>query len=168
MAYATPSDLKDRFDQRTLGDLASVNGTRTTASALANDTRVLTALADASGEMDSAVKVARRYTPAQLAALTGDALAHLKRITCDIAFYLLIDRKVVGVSQEEFERRYKVYRSHLDDLRKGIAIFGVEEAMEAGLVSTDGPSSVQIENMNYITGRARGHYYPRRILPGNR
>lgn len=169
MAYADTDDLLARFDQRVLGDLASVDGEQVTPAALAADPRVLAALDDASGEIDSAVRVAGRYTADDLAGLTGTGLAHLKRITCDIAFWLLIDRRcLVNIVADEADRRNRIYREHLKDLREGREIFDVATARTSALPSQALPTTVELVNNNTIAGRARGHFYPGYVLPNNR
>lgn len=168
-AYVTATEFIARYDKRLLGDLASVDGVRVTSSALSSDTRITTALEDASGEVDAAVKIANRYTATDLSGLTGNGLQYLKKIVCDIAFYLLIDRRALNnVMREEADRRFKVYRAHLEDLRQGKQIFDVEAAKEAGLPNTGGPTSVEANNLNTMTSRVRGHLYPVRRFPVGR
>lgn len=168
MAYVTPAEFLERYDERVIGDLASVDGTPVSPGALLSDSRLAAALLDAEGEVNSAAHVAARYTSTQLAALTGAGAAHLKRIVSDIGFFLMIDRRILNVSTDERDYRRKVYKDILDDLRKGIALFDIEEAKEAGLPSVTGPTTAQADSMYYITGRARGHFFPNRVLPNGR
>jgi len=168
-AYVTAAEFIARFDKRIVGDLASVDGNRVTASALESDERITTVLEDASGEVDAAVKVGNRYLTADLAGLTGNGLQYLKKIVSDIAFYLLIDRRVLNrVTADEAERRFMVYRAHLKDLRTGLQIFDVDAAKEAGLPLTDGPTTTEANNLNTMTSRVRGHLYPTRMMPAGR
>lgn len=169
MAYANSSDFIARYDQRVLGDMLSVDGTRVTVAAMATDERLVAALDDASGEIDSAVRVAARYTTDDLAGLTGTGLAHLKRMTCDVAFWLLIDRRcLVNILSDEADRRYRIYREHLKDLREGREIFDLDAARDAGLPSQAKATTVELTNMNTIASRSRGRFYPGYVLPGNR
>lgn len=168
-AYATAAEFVARYDKRIVGDLASVDGVRVTESALSDDDRVTTALEDASGMVDSAVRVGDRYTSDDLAGLTGNGLQFLKSIICDIAFALLIERRVLNkVTAEEFDRRDKRNREILADIRQGKMIFDVAAAREAGQPLTDGPTSVQADNLNTMTSRVRGHLYPARVFPVGR
>lgn len=169
MAYADADDMLARFDQRVLGDLLSVDGAAVTPSAMADNERLTIALDDASGEIDAAVRVAARYTTADLAGLTGTGLAYLKRITCDIAYWLLIDRRSLsGIVDEEANRRHTIYRNHLKDLREGREIFDVAAARTSALPSQALPTRVELTNQNTIAGRARGHMYPSYVLPNDR
>lgn len=168
-AYVTAEEFIARFDKRIVGDLASVDGVRVTPAALESDERIITVLEDASGEVDAAVKVGNRYTADNLAGLTGNGLQYLKKIVSDIAFYLLIDRRLLNrVTAEEADRRFTVYRAHLKDLRTGLQIFDVEAAKDAGLPLTDGPTTTQANNLNTMTSRVRGHLYPHRMFPAGR
>lgn len=168
-AYVTAAEFIARYDQRIVGDLASVDGVRVTASALSSDTRLTTALEDASGEVDAAVMVGDRYTPADLAALTGNGLQFLKKIVSDVAFVMLIERRVLNrVTAEEADRRDKRNREILTELRQGKQIFNVQAAKDAGLPSTDGPTTYEAINLNTMTSRVRGHMYPARVFPAGR
>jgi phage gp36-like protein len=168
MAYATVDDLKRRFDVRTLGDLASDDGNQVASANLPSDANVLAALDDASGEIDSAVLVARRYAPADLAALTGNAAAHLKRLTCEIAMHLLIDRRLYTAASDYADRLHERTRTRLDDLRAGRRIFDTAGTADAGLPTNTGPTTGERKRQNYISERARGHIYPKLRLPDDR
>ena len=110
-----------------------------------------------------------RYSATDLASLADTSLAHLKRICCDIAFYLLIERRcLIAITGDEAERREKIYRGHLIELREGRAIFNLEATKDAGRIDIDGPTTSEFNQMNYLTNRTRGNYYPNRLLPNNR
>lgn len=165
-AYATPADMITRYDVRVLGDLVSDTGTRVASGSLSANAVLLAVLEDASGEIDSACLQAKRYTSADLAALTGNSAAHLKRITCTIAFGLLWERRPWSDDDDSGrEEAQKRARQQLDMLRKGITVFDVEEAKDAGLPAVES-TAIQIINSNNLpVDQARGHYYPRRRLP---
>jgi len=91
MAYATPTDLSARFDEAIIKDLASDTGDP--VDNITTDTKVLAALDDASGRIESACTVSRLYSPDDLAGLTGNTLALLKRITCELAMAYLMGRR---------------------------------------------------------------------------
>jgi len=162
MAYASSSDLSARFDVRIISDLASDDGTQITEDALATNSKVVAALADASGRIDSALTVARIYSTADLAALTGNSLALLKRITCELAMAFLIGRRQEKFLDEAIARVEQKSEEYLDRLRKGERLFGgSEEAKDAGLPSVDGPTAVDYSNLNLLPDRTH-HYYPSR------
>lgn len=165
MAYAAASDLIARKDVNVLGDLVSDSGARVSSAGLASDTNMAAALDDASGLVDSALLQGKRYSTADLSALTGNSAAYLKRIVCDIAFWLLWDRKPAYGGVEDRAGAREQARQALDDLRTGKHIFDVEAVKEAGLPSVGGPTVVEINRLNLIVDRARPRYYPQRIMP---
>jgi phage gp36-like protein len=166
-AYATPSQLIDRYDVRTIGQLVSDNGIQVSRQDLEANTKVLAALADASGEIEASVLQAKRYTTADLAGLTGNSANHLTRITCVIAFGFLWERRPYADDDDENGRgkAEKRARLALESLRKGQTIFDVDEVKEAGLPAVNEPSIQRIQQQNLPVDQARGHYYPRRRLP---
>lgn len=166
MAYATSSDIIARFDARTIGDLVSDDGVRVEVSALSGNANLTAALDDASGDVESALVMANRYTTTALDALTGNALATLKRITCEIAMAHLFNRRP-GFRPEQHEQVDERARAHLERLRKGENVFNLEDQRDAGTPSVGGPTTLQFDRLGLIVDRTR-HYYPRRQLPDNR
>jgi len=165
MAYASPSDMQKRYDVRTLGELASDTGVRVQPSDFADNAILLAALEDASGEIEASLLQGRRYTAAQLADLTGNSLAMLKRITCEIAYGLLFERRSY-VDDDRRTAAMERARQTLTRLRKGEIVFDVDDVKDAGLPSIEGPSRVTIQNLNLTVDEARRGYYPARRLPG--
>lgn len=167
MAYASAADMIVRYDVRTLGDLLTDDSQRQSpAQVLASDT--LTAmLADASGEIDAALRVGQRYTAANLAALTGNSLALLKRITCQIAMRMLWERRpyLNEVQEQARDESQDKSRRMLEKLRKGEAIFDIADVPDAGLPSHDQPQLSVINLLNLTVDRARRGYFPARRLP---
>lgn len=167
MAYASASDLIARKDARTLGDLVSDDNLRAEQVDLATNTVLLAALDDASGEVDAALMQGKRYSAADLADLTGNSLAYLKRITCDIAFALLWNRRGYTGSDAQ-QAAIEDSRKALERLRKGENVFNLEAQKDAGLPAITGATRVQRQQLNLIAGKARGHFYPHETLPNNR
>lgn len=168
MSYAAPADLLKRYDARTLGELVSDSGTRVSAANLLTDANLQAALDDASGEIDAHVLQGQRYTTAMLAALTGNSLAYLKRICCAVAMALLWERRPYNDADEQVaaEQAALQARKALERLKQGHEVFDIEAVKDAGLPSTSVPSRVTLDNLNLATDQARGHFYPRRRLPG--
>lgn len=73
MSYAEPDDLFERFDWREIGEAVSDENNRGTLAELQADSKVLTALSDASGEVESALIVGGNYTVDQLGELSGNS-----------------------------------------------------------------------------------------------
>lgn len=167
MAYAAASDLIARKDSRVLGDLVSDDDTRVAEGSLAANTYVTAALDDASGDIDAALLVGNRYTAADLSGLTGNSLALLKRITCEIAMFHLLGRRP-EINADTWEHYAKVRENLLEPLRRGDAVFGdIEASRNAGAPDVDGPSTDDYNDLNLIRDRVTG-YFPRRRNPGNR
>lgn len=156
-----------RFDARTVGQLVSDTGQSVPPASLATNTAVLAALEDASGEIDAALMQGQRYSAADLAALTGNSLAYLKRICCQIAMARLWERRPY-LDEEGAEKALNMARQALDRLRKGENLFAVEDNLAASVPSIETPSVTSIENLNLVVDRARGWngFYPARWLPG--
>lgn len=91
--YATGADMLARYDARTLGDLVSDDNVQVAASVLPSNVNLIAALTDASASVTAALFASNRYTPAQLATLSGIALSQLKRLTCDLALIYMKRRR---------------------------------------------------------------------------
>lgn len=161
MSYATPADMVLRYDARTLGDLVSDNGVRVAEVSLTTNTKILSALEDASGEIDAALLKAKRYTSADLSALTGNSLAYLKALTCRIALGALWNRRPY-VDDMERDEALKQARIALERLRSGEHIFDNTDAKDAGLPDIVEPTMSSIERLNLTVDHARRGFYPSR------
>jgi phage gp36-like protein len=163
-AYAAPSDLIVRYDTRVVGNLLSDNGTTVAAGAIPTNATALALMSDASGELESALLRGQQYSVADLTGLTGNALSYLVRITCDIAFGLLYERRPY---QDAEKRKDAVDKK--DDLLKmlsdGTRVFGTPGAELAGVAVITGPSYQTYFNQNSVVSRARGNFYPQVRLP---
>jgi len=156
---ATVQDLIDRFDTRLLADLARDDGTP--EGDLAANPRVLSALADASGEVRSAILQGKRYTAEELGGLDPDDQAFLKRLVCTRALLNLAAARVGVFGEENYGKAQQWVEEKLSQLARGERIFAAPAAQEAGLPKTEGPLLVEIRRMNLLVDRAEG-YYPSR------
>lgn len=168
MAYASASDLIARFDTQIVGDLITDDDPTTElrdrpgqAEILASDV-VAAMLDDASGRVEVAMNSGGRYTPAQLAALTGHGLAHLKRIVCAIAIALLFERRPERVNQEIAERYREQSDKYILSLQKGENLFGLADQTDvsASLISTAGPTAIDLQTRNLLDERMHRHLPP--------
>lgn len=131
MVYATVADLLLRYDSRRIGDLVSDNDTRVTN--LADNVVVLEALKDASSMIDSACRVANRYSQLDLSSLTAEAANLRKRLTCDLAFGYLIQRRGYGAAElETMAPGYIKGLEYLEQLRQGERVFDTTTHPSAG------------------------------------
>jgi phage gp36-like protein len=169
-SYAAASDLLARFDNTVVAELCADDHQEVPSEDLATNTNLLAALADASGDVESAMLIGERYTTAQLEALTGNSLGKLKRITCTIAMaYLMERRPLVHVSNAE--RLLKRAEEYLEQLRTGQRIFNVtDNVVDYQLPTINGPTSVKYEEMNLVTERMGVRYFPEQLtrLPTTR
>lgn len=163
MSYAAVSDLTARYDVRDVSDLASDTGTAIAAGSLATDPNILAALADASGDIDSALLAGRRYTTDDLTGLTGNSLAKLKRLTCDLAMAFLLGRRPAHDPErlKAFEERGRML---LERLRKGENVFDLDAQKDAGVIDHQVQTIQAVDNMNLLRDQTR-HYYPARTFP---
>ncbi len=162
MAYASSADLIARFDVRIIQDLASDTGTQVSAGDLSSDAKVSASLDDASGKIDSALTVAQIYTTDDLEGLTGNSLALLKRITCELAMVFLIGRRQEKFLDESLAQVEEKSEAYLDRIRKGERLFGsVEDAVTAGLPTVGGMTAVEYNELNLMPDRTH-NFYPKR------
>jgi phage gp36-like protein len=164
-SYATPADLRQRYDVRTLGDLASDDDHRVHEIDIDDNDNILTALADASGEIDAALLQGERYTKADLEALTGESLSLLKRICCQLAYWYLWERRT-WTDDDRYEMARDRGRKALERLRRGEVVFDLDHAKDAGLPKGGGPTRVEFRDQNLLRDFASAVYPPRRLPRG--
>ncbi|QDV26348.1 phage protein Gp36 family protein [Aureliella helgolandensis] len=169
--YATGDDLIKRYDIDLIGDLCQDTREEldwhSDITELTEHVNVVSALEDASGEIDVSMQAGGRYTPEQLMLLitpveavdTNNSKKHLIRITCAIAMSILVERRLERVSMETADWLRKAAKAFLDQLRRGENVFGIPAAVDAGTIHIDTVSSVHIENLNLLPGRM-SNYFP--------
>jgi phage gp36-like protein len=159
-AYATGTDLVARYDVDLVGDLATDSREPIEQSAVPNLPLVATALLDASGMIDVHLATGGRYTPSDLEALSGNSVYHLKRITCDVAMGLLLQRRTDMKYQELAEKVVAGSKQHLMALARGENIFGISSVQDAGTIECQTISAVNIDNRNVLTSRMDRYFPP--------
>ena len=158
MAYASSTDLVARFDENTIRDLASDSGHQVTDLTCPV---VTAALDDASGQIDSALFNGKAYDADDLAALTGNSLALLKRICCELAMCFLMGRRPEKYGEDSIREMYERADGFLERIRQGERIFDSTAHLGASVTDVDGPTTVKYTDMNLIPDRTR-HFYPHR------
>ncbi len=138
-----------RMDYQSVAELASDSGTPENP---ATAPRVLAALRDASGDVEAAALLGGRYTADDLGVILGtdcNARGKLYRIVSDIAWVYLWE----GRSNKDLPTPPSYQRSllWLKELAQGTAIFGLQETMDAGLMTHDVETAVDVENRNGAT-----------------
>lgn len=159
MAYATGEDLIKRYDIDLIGDLATDERQTQDRNDVASDPHVLTALEDASGEVDAALLTGARYTALQLSGLTGTSQSYLISIVCGLAMAALHERRPEAVDEKVIERLTKRAKDAILSLRRGENVFGLQEHIDAGRVTYGGPSAIDLTNRNGLAERM-GRYFP--------
>lgn len=155
-SYCSVAEFLKRVDVRTVGDLASDDTTRVEASALTTNEKVLTALEDASGEVESAALLGERYTPDDLNALTGMAQAKLQRLVADIAMALMIERRPsLKVPPPPGIERTQEW---LNMMAQGERIFGFQEVAEAGHLDHEVLTKDEVEDRAGLVYQARAYF----------
>lgn len=165
MAYATVANWLTYCDTQIVGDLITDDEDETGLRKRPTRDEILASeiaaeiLLAASGEVDSALRVGKRYTPDQLAGLTGNAAAKLRKMTCDIATAVAMDRRPERVTGEIADRYYDKAAKSLKELRGGEAIFGLDDETDvtAGLMSNSGPTSLDVQDRNHLPERMGRH-----------
>ena len=156
-SYMSVAEFLKRADHRTVGDLVSDTGQRVSSSNLPNNTNLLACLLDACGMVESAATVGKRYTPDDLAALTGASRGHLFRLITRLTMLMLFERR-----PDRELRMPEIVQSALDDLdalARGIRIFGFIENQEAGYLDHEKEVAADVTDRNgtvVIAGRFFG------------
>lgn len=159
MAYASFTDLRNRFDVRVIAKFASDTSVAVPLAALPTNARVTTALQDASGLIMSACVKGKRYSAETLTALAADTDngALLRQMTCVLAMGALVSSRVAGVDEiDELVHGYKTALDNLNDLRGGGLVFNLPNTLTATLPLATGPSTTDINrptNWNPMFGR---------------
>lgn len=144
--YLSSEEFLKRVDRRTVGDLVSDDGTRVPSASLISDTNLAACLLDASGAVEAACLVGKRYTPEDLATLTGASLGHLYRLITRLTMLNLYERR-----PDENRRIPETYTAALDELerlQKGERIFGFIEHEEAGYLDHEKETAQDVVDRN--------------------
>lgn len=163
-AYASGADLIARYDVDLVGDLATDAREPVEQSAVPNLPLVQTALLDASGMIDVHLVTGGRYKPEDLLALTGNSIHHLKRIACDVAMGLLLQRRTDVRYQELAEKVVAGSKQHLQALARGENIFGIPSLQSAGTMEYQTVSAVAIDERNTLATRMDRVFPPTETL----
>lgn len=165
MAYdVDAADLTDRYDARDIGDLASDTGTAIVEGDLAANPKVVAAINDALGDIESALVAGARYTVTQLEGLAGVALAKFKRLACGRAMFYLLSRRPAQ-NPDKLKQFDEWTEDQLERLRVGENIFNLDEQKDAGVIDHQFMSAVDASNLPTIRNRVRNTYPARPTFP---
>jgi len=156
-SYCPPGEAVKLLDWRPLADLCSDSGTRiTSAAALAGDPNFNKLLMAASGEVEAACAVSRRYLPSDLLALTGVSQARLHLLVARIVVVLAYGRRVDLKVEQPWLVQW--VEDALHALRDGQRIFGFTETMDAGLFHHYIETDQDRADRNGLVQRACGYF----------
>lgn len=145
LTYCSPTDFVSRYDARALGDLLFDAGVRINSADLLTNQNILLALEDATGQINAAVLVAEKFAIADLQNMTGSDAAYLNRLTCDLAFCYLVQRRGLDIAKYP---QYFNAQTELTHLRNGERTFNISYAEDAGLVHSQFPTVAQVADLN--------------------
>jgi hypothetical protein len=151
--YCTNQQFLDRYDARTVGDLLSDNNVR--AVNLSSSALLTELLAEASGWVEAACLKSDHYLPSDLASLTGNSAGMLAGLVAGLAMFMIWDRRPTRLASVELPTRAKLALDQLDQLEKGVRIFGFAEAAAAGNLSPVFQDIDDINTLNLSSNQAR-------------
>lgn len=134
--YLTPTEFADSVDWNLLAQLFGSGAEPLTKAQVIADPRVLRSLKEASGQIEAACFVGRRYDREALASLSGVSRAYMNRIVCNLAVIFCYGYRDGMAPPEGVLLRYEEATRELERLRLGESIFSFAEHAEAGLPST--------------------------------
>ena len=168
MAYADWNDVIARFDERKIGQLLSDDNVAIPLDEFVTNTKLLAALAGASGEIRAGLLRGQRYSDADLAALTGDDLEYLKDITC-IGMFVRLYRRKPYQDTDQHKEILDQFNKALAALRNGEEVFGTVTAnLEAGRPLVNTVTRVQARQWDMVVDKCRTRFFPQRRSYRNR
>lgn len=164
-AFVDAAGLLERADGRLVADWACPDaGPRPTRRAVLDPltpagAAVAQCLMDATGELLAAVQAGGRYTPDDVAALTGAAAAHRDRVVSGLALWMLAWRK--NPADADKVPLAKAAIEAKDRLAAGEDVFGLGPAIDAGGGPTVAPLTAP-PNTTGKTVRAAARFFGNR------
>lgn len=150
-SYCSAALAAAYVDVRRIGQLCDDTGTALTATQLLTDTTWAELLKAASGEVESACVAGERYSPTDLAALTGVSAALLRRMVALRASWLATLRRLPEADMTGVQ---KWADEQLEALRNGSRVFAFEEAEDAGHQSLVQREAGDEQDLNRTVTRA--------------
>lgn len=157
-SYLSVAELKEFYDWRTLADIISDNDVRGSEAAFDANPKVSRYLMRASGMMEAACFVGKRYSTTDLVALTGVSAMMFKGMIADLFVGLVLQRRP---DRRDYPPSYQETLAMLENLRSGQRIFSFEETAEAGIPGGHIETATEITDRNgYVSWAHR--YWGRR------
>jgi hypothetical protein len=157
--WCSPSEFLDRYDANLVGELVRDDGSRATVAEMVGDppttdpdSKLVAALADASGLVEAALLTGGKYTREDLATLDGNGVGFLRRLVADLAIGHLLDRRGPNAQNwPNYERATQV----LERIRTGSAVLPLSEAVEAGQVLSEFMTESELDTLGLLSRRCR-------------
>lgn len=130
--WATGDDLVAYADASTIGQMLRDDNQKVASVDVPTHPVVSRMLMLGTSEVNSALQVSKRYTIDQMAAMSDVGREHLKWLTCSIALWHLRQRRINSDPDKQALDR-KIITDHLDRLRRGETVLGIEAAQDAGI-----------------------------------
>lgn len=150
--YCTPAQFVNGADIRTVAQLLSDTGSPMTTAQVQASPVLFQLLAEASGWLESECFKGQRYTPTDLQSLQGNSAADLAAIVRGLTIFKLWERR--PDLRMNLPTAAQVALKRLTDLKNGEAVFGILEAMEAGIESSVNESPRVVEGRYMVTQQA--------------
>lgn len=164
--YATITQFQSLVDRRALGNLGSDD--RNEGILDDENPIVMDCLRAASADIETHSLRGGRYTLEDLANLADtstdgsnpEAIGDwsLIRLTCDLAAYYLVTRRIGGIP-DALQDRVAAARQALTDLKNGELVFRLDGAIAAGAISVDVISISERDRGGMVSDEP---YFPRR------
>lgn len=155
--YCTAAQFLIYADWRTIADLCSdLDGRPLQADLVDASTTVGTILveflAKASGDLESACFTGGKYTPEDIAGMTGNQAATIRGIVANKAlWYFFMRRPDIGIQVPQACQQADAF---LNAIATGERVFGIQEAIDASHLEIEVETAQDVENRNLITRQA--------------
>lgn len=154
--YCSATQFLNRYDVRTVAECLSDTDTPLDVSAVPTDTKLAALLKGSSGKLEAAALLGGKYTPADLASLTGNMSEWIADIVADLTAPKVLGRRFMEFP--EYAERLKEANGVLQALSEGRLIFGLQEVIDAGLIDDEVESASTVEARRMITFQASRYF----------
>jgi len=131
-AWADGTDLVAYHDAMTIGQMLKDDRTAVDVASVPTNPIVGRLLSLATGEVNSALSVSKRYSADALETMPDSSIETLRWLTCSIAMWHLRQRRV-STDPERQARERKILDDYLDRIRRGELVLDIDANKEAGI-----------------------------------
>lgn len=170
LSYCSPQDVFARADVRLVADLLSdvgarVGGTQPDPNVVAQNTTLLTLIADATGDIEAACTVSSRYDPLDIQALLQASPPtagsnYVRSLCARLVVAKLFDRR--PDTKRPKPRQAEDAEKTLQMLREGERVFPFLETQRAGVVDHGTESARTVYARRMVTNTHAARFFGRR------